>query len=204
MQIKNRDTGEIIYEDDRETMRETVENAIAVKIKMENVDLRGADLRGCNMNGCRIPYSDFSGCDFRGADLFGAYLRGSRFNGSDFRGCDMREADVTDSDFSYCDLCGADWRDADFDCCDTRTVKWDAEVNAADILNLYSGHRYIMNVPHILNQKMQEMGCRWDSDAKQWFHHDPAIAEKARDLIEQTQQKGGDFANATNETAHEM
>jgi len=291
MQIKDRDTGEIIYEDGFKTIKETVETVAANKIRLNNADLRGLDFRGCNLSGCDMPYSNFSKCDFRGADLIQAYLRGCNFHGSDFRGCDMREADVTDSDFGECDLRGADWRDADFDCCDTRTIKWGVqdgeigflherfievskvpdiyktELNEAkakkvvsefqgrehefiksnnlslndfrafqhcldeyartgetrvfisNVANLFKKYGfsvdldenrvnyvikadstqnnietdrkyYIPNVPFELNKQMRELGCKWDPDAKSWYHTDPIKAKEAERLVNEALEKG--------------
>jgi len=45
---------------------------------------------------------------------------------------------------------------------------------------------FILNVPYKLNQNMQDMGCQWDKDTKQWFHTDPEIAKQAARLVEQS------------------
>ena len=62
MKILNIHTDKVIFEDDFETLRETLVNAIMLGADLSGADLRGADLRGA---------------DLSGADLSGAYLRGA-------------------------------------------------------------------------------------------------------------------------------
>ena len=85
MKILNIDTNKVIFEDDFETLRETLVNAI-----MLGADLRGADLRGAYLSGV-----DLSGAYLRGASLRGAYLRGA-----DLRGVDLRDAYLSGVDLS--------------------------------------------------------------------------------------------------------
>ena len=65
-EIKNRFTGDVIYQSLKTTYIDVVEEAVA-----EGANLRDADLRGANL---------------RGADLGGAYLRGANLEGADLGG----------------------------------------------------------------------------------------------------------------------
>ena len=61
MKILNRWTLSIIFENEKETLRETLIDALK-----EGADLRGADLSGAYLSG-----ADLRGADLRGADLSG-------------------------------------------------------------------------------------------------------------------------------------
>ena len=63
MKILNKDTGAVIYEDDSQTLFETLKAAIAT-----NVSLYKADLSGVNLDS--VPYM----ADLSGSYLHGAYL----------------------------------------------------------------------------------------------------------------------------------
>lgn len=47
---------------------------------------------------------------------------------------------------------------------------------------------FIRNVPYCLNQKMRELGCKWDADAKCWYHIDPAKAREAERLVAEVRE----------------
>ena len=72
MKITKKITNKIIFEDDSNTMKDCVINAIS----------NGADLHGA---------------DLRGADLGYAYLRGADLDGADLRGANLRDANLRDA-----------------------------------------------------------------------------------------------------------
>ena len=65
---------------------------------------------------------------------------------------------------------------------------------------------FIPNVPYQLNETMQNMGCRWDSETKQWYHTDPATALEAAQLVEQSPHRrpSADDAPSPSGFNHEM
>ena len=67
--IKNRFTGDIIFQSTKTTYKEAVEEAIK-----SEANLSGADLSGANLSG-----ADLSGANLSGADLSGAKLDGCLF-----------------------------------------------------------------------------------------------------------------------------
>ena len=77
MKITKKITNEIIFEDNSNTIKDSVINAINSDADLGDADLRGADLRGANLGG-----ADLGGADLRGADLRGAYLRGAYLRGA--------------------------------------------------------------------------------------------------------------------------
>ena len=97
LQIKNRWTGSLIFEYEKEdnTIKETLLEAIK-----SGADLRGADLRGADLRGAYLRGADLSDADLRGAYLRGAYLRGAYLRGADLRGADLSDADLRGADLS--------------------------------------------------------------------------------------------------------
>ena len=90
LQIKNRFTGPILFEFEKEnnTIRETLIEALN----------KGANLRG----------ADLQDADLRGADLQGAYLRGAYLLGADLQGANLLGADLQDADLLGAYLQGAE------------------------------------------------------------------------------------------------
>jgi hypothetical protein len=85
MKIINRYTDKVIFENDAQTMRETVEAAVKA----------GADLRGADLSGAYLSGADLRGADLSGADLSGAYLSDADLRRADLRGADLRDADLS-------------------------------------------------------------------------------------------------------------
>ena len=88
-EIKNRFTGDVIYQSLKTTYIDVVEEAVA-----EGANLEGADLEGANLEG-----ADLEGADLRGADLEDADLRGANLRDADLRGANLRGADFYHTKF---------------------------------------------------------------------------------------------------------
>ncbi len=69
MEIKNRYTGEVIFSDNSDNIKDTLLNAIKSR-----ADLRECDLRGCDLTGCDLRECDLRGCDLTGCKLYGALI----------------------------------------------------------------------------------------------------------------------------------
>lgn len=78
--IKNRFTGEIIFQSTKTTYKEAI-------IEKGDSDLRNADLSGADLNG-----ADLSGANLSGADLRNANLRCADLNGANFTGAELSNA----------------------------------------------------------------------------------------------------------------
>ena len=67
---------------------------------------------------------------------------------------------------------------------------------------------YIPDVPFELNRKIQKLGCKWDPDAKCWYHTDPEKAKEANQLVAEARERkrgGPSVAPAVvNVVAHAM
>jgi uncharacterized protein YjbI with pentapeptide repeats len=81
IQIKNRFTGSIIFESEKETIKEAV-----IEAKNSGANLRGADLRVTNLRGADLRGADLSGANLRVTNLRGADLSGAELNSAKFYG----------------------------------------------------------------------------------------------------------------------
>ena len=99
LQIKNRFTDSILfeYESEKNTIKETVVNAVKSGANLRGADLRDADLYDANLRGADLYDADLRdanlcGADLRGADLYDANLRGAYLRGADLRGANLGDA----------------------------------------------------------------------------------------------------------------
>jgi len=107
LQIKNRFTGSIIFEYEKEdnTIKETVVEAISKRADLQGANLRGANLRGADLQGANLRGADLQGADLQGADLRGANLRGADLRGADLQGADLRGAKDADYAIAMTRIC---------------------------------------------------------------------------------------------------
>ena len=96
--IKNRWTGDIIFQSTKTTWKEAVEEAVEnyanlhdANLREANLsgadlflaDLREADLRGANLRDANLREANLSGANLYEANLRGANLRGANLNGAE-------------------------------------------------------------------------------------------------------------------------
>ena len=163
MKITKKTTNEIIFEDDSNTMKDCVINAISNGAYLGDADLRDAylggaylgdaDLRdaylgGAYLGGAYLGGADLGGAylgdaDLRGAYLSGAYLRDADLGGADLGGAYLGGADLRDADLGGADLGGAYLGGADLRGADLR----DADLGGADLGGAYLGDA--KNIPFI-------------------------------------------------------
>ena len=107
LQIKNRWTGSVLFEYEKEnnTIKDTLIEALKQCADLDGAYLRGADLDGANLRGANLDGANLRGANLRGADLDGANLRGA-----DLRGADLRVAYLRGADLDGANLRGADLR----------------------------------------------------------------------------------------------
>ena len=99
IQIKNRFTENVIFESEKTTWKEAVEEAKANGISMYGADLYGADLRGADLRGANLCEANLRGADLYGANLRGADLYGANLRGADLYGADLYGAELCDAKF---------------------------------------------------------------------------------------------------------
>ena len=122
MKITKKITNEIIFEDNSNTIKDSVINAVAKGADLRgaclrDADLGDADLRGADLRGAYLGGADLGDACLRDADLRGAYLGGADLGdadlgdadlrGADLRGANLRGADLRGADLSYANLRGA-------------------------------------------------------------------------------------------------
>ena len=114
IQIKNRWTGSILFEYEKEdnTIKDTLIEAVKNKADLGGADLYGAYLRGADLVGAYLGDAYLRGAYLGDADLGGAYLRGADLGGAYLRGADLGGADLGGADVGGADLVGAYLRSA--------------------------------------------------------------------------------------------
>ena len=122
MKIKNTED-DVIYESEKTTMKEAVEEAVDMGINLWKADLRGADLWGANLR-----EADLREANLREANLWEADLRGANLREADLREADLREANLREADLREANLREANLWEANL---------WGAKISqpqAADIV----------------------------------------------------------------------
>jgi len=96
LQIKNRWTGSILFEYEKEdnTLKETLIEAVKQGAYLRGAYLQGADLQGAYLQGAYLQGADLQGADLQGAYLQGAYLQGADLQGADLQGAYLQGADL--------------------------------------------------------------------------------------------------------------
>ena len=104
IQILHWHTGSVLFEHEQEnnTLKDTIVDAIE-----KGADIRCADLHCADLRGVDLRCADLRGVDLRGVDLRGANLSGANLSGANLRDADLRSADLHGTD-----LRGADLRNA--------------------------------------------------------------------------------------------
>jgi hypothetical protein len=95
--------GSVIWESEKETVKEAAEEK----------NRRDANLYGANLRGANLRSADLRGADLRGANLYGADLRGANLRGADLHGADLRGANLRGANLRGANLYGADLYGAD-------------------------------------------------------------------------------------------
>lgn len=88
MKIKHSVSGKVLFESKKESIKETVIEAVQ----------KGAELRGANLEGADLRGADLRGADLKGANLGGAYLVGADLEGADLKGADLFGIKITEKD----------------------------------------------------------------------------------------------------------
>lgn len=91
--IKNRFTGEIIFQSTKTTYKDAI-------IEKGDANLRDADLSGADLNGANLRYADLSDADLSGADLRYADLNGADLSGANLRGANLRDANLSGAELN--------------------------------------------------------------------------------------------------------
>jgi hypothetical protein len=96
------------YESENNSVKKTVEKAVAEKKSLRGADLSGAYLRYADLSDADLSGADLSDADLSGADLSDADLSGADLSGADLRDAYLRGAYLSGAYLSDADLSGAD------------------------------------------------------------------------------------------------
>jgi uncharacterized protein YjbI with pentapeptide repeats len=87
--IRNRRTNDIIWESQKTTYKEAVEEALKNKVNLSGANLSGANLSGANLSGVSLSWANLSWANLSGVSLSGANLSGVSLSGADLSGVDL-------------------------------------------------------------------------------------------------------------------
>ena len=107
-EIKNRNTGAVIYSGGGESLREVVIAAVKSGADLSSAYLRSADLRSAYLSSADLRGAYLSSADLRSADLRSADLRGADLSGADLSGAYLSGADLSGAYLSGAYLSSAD------------------------------------------------------------------------------------------------
>ena len=107
--IKNRWTGNIIFQSTKTTIIEAVLERLESDTDLRDANLRGANLRGANLSGANLSGANLYDANFRGADLYGANLRDANL-----RGANLYDADLSGTNLYGANLRGAEMQNVKF------------------------------------------------------------------------------------------
>ena len=102
--IKNRWTGDTIFQSTKTILKEAVEEAVGNGADLYKADLSGADLSGADLREAYLRYANLSEANLSEANLSEAYLSGANFYKADLcevnlRGATLRGADLQNAKF---------------------------------------------------------------------------------------------------------
>ena len=86
--------GEVLFESEKTTIKEAVEEAVS-----KDANLRGADLRDADLEDANLGDADLGGANLGDAYLGGANLRGAYLGGADLEDADLGGANLGGADF---------------------------------------------------------------------------------------------------------
>ena len=111
--IKNRFTGDIIFQSTKTTYKEAVEEAIKSKANLSEAYLSGVDLSEANLSGVDLSKAYLSDADLSWADLSGANLSEADLSWADLIWADLSGANLSKADLSWANLSKAYLSEAD-------------------------------------------------------------------------------------------
>ena len=105
--IKNRWTGDIIWESKKTTYKEAVEEAIKSNADLSWADLSGADLSEANLSGADLSEANLSWAKLSNANLSWADLSEAKLSVADLSEADLSWAKLSNANLSWANLSGA-------------------------------------------------------------------------------------------------
>jgi uncharacterized protein YjbI with pentapeptide repeats len=105
LQIKTL-AGKVLFESEKTTLKEVLEEAVNRGAYLRGADLEGADLRGADLEGAYLRGADLGDADLRDAYLGDANLEGANLIGTNLRGANLEGANLKGADFYHAKFYG--------------------------------------------------------------------------------------------------
>jgi len=115
--IKNRFTGDIIFQSTKTTYKEAVEEAIKSEADLSEANLSKADLSRANLSEADLSEANLSKANLSKAYLSGADLSKANLSGADLSKANLSWANLSEADLSEADLSEANLSGAKLDGC---------------------------------------------------------------------------------------
>jgi len=131
MQILNRNTNQVLFDTEAESLLELIQKAITAGANLRGANLRGANLRGANLSGADLRGANLSDANLYDANLYGANLSDANLYGANLRGANLYGANLSDAN-----LYGANLRGANLSGANLRgiTVAWSSHQVISELL----------------------------------------------------------------------
>ena len=117
IQIKNRWTGDIIFQSSKTTWKDAVEEA------KTHADLTDANLTHADLTHANLTHADLTDADLTSANLTGANLTDANLTDADLTSADLTSADLTACKFYM----GSSNRNFEALCKAIKTIKWNSK-----------------------------------------------------------------------------
>jgi len=105
--IKNRFTGDIIFQSTKTTYKEAVEEAIKSEANLSKANLSKANLSGADLSWADLSWANLSKADLSWADLSGANLSEANLSKADLSWANLSGANLSGANLSWANLSGA-------------------------------------------------------------------------------------------------
>ncbi len=97
-----------VYESEKTTLKEAIEEAVEQYANLKDAGLRRTDLRGTNLKKAKLNGANLSEANLKNADLKGIRLQDADLSHADLRGSELEGADLKGADLSHADLRGVE------------------------------------------------------------------------------------------------
>lgn len=96
--------GSVLYESDKENLKEALVEANLSGASLSEADLRGTNLSGVDLSEADLSEADLCGANLYRANLYGANLYGANLSGANLYGANLRKADLHEANLREAEL----------------------------------------------------------------------------------------------------
>ena len=144
-EIKNRWSGEIIYQDEAESFKALILSAIKAGANLSGADLWSANLRSADLWSANLRSADLRSANLSGADLWDANLRSADLQGANLRVANLRSAYLSSANLQDAYLSSANLQDADLSSAKNISDRLNAETSIVPETGGFQGWKKCQN-----------------------------------------------------------